>query len=479
VTRAGLLCTLALALACVGPGISRVKPQLEPPAETLDFGALPVLNVKTLQIPLVNQGRAALTVSNVALSTTDGVFAITQAPAQVGTGDTENLVVRFSPPLEQAYAATLTFDTDDTDAPHVSIALTGSGSTRAKLSFAPATLDFGRAPECGSTVQQLVLSSIGSADLQVTTIEFTHDTPAAFAFVGSTRTPATVKTGSSTGLTLTVKLSVPQGTTGPLTGGLHLVTTDPDQRDVVIPLQATINRAPVPVIGSFGNGAPGLTVTLDGSGTSDPDGDTPLTYQWTLRSKPLSSTTTIAAPTQVSTAMTLDPSMPGAYEVQLEATDATGVKSCAPVRATVVAAPAQKLLVELYWDNAVTDLDLHVLRTPTSTLGQSPDDCFFQNRAPDWGVMGDSSDDPLLSRDALVGYGPEVFGYVNPVAGTYRVAVQLASTHLSTTPASAATVRFYVYGVEQAELKKTLSTEGEVWNVADLSWPSGAIQALP
>ncbi len=471
------------ALACGGPGLGKVKPQLQPPASPVDFGTLPVLNEKQVLIPLLNVGRADLNVTGVALGTDDGIFRIVSAPTVVASGNTENVVVAFVPKKEQAYSNTLTFQTDDTDTPTVTLQLTGLGSTRAVMALEPASVDFGRVPECSSAVQQLTILSKGSADLVITGIAFSADTDAAFSFVGSTKTPATVKTTGANGLPgqiiLTVRLQVAAGTSGTLAGAIVLTTTDPDQPMVSVPITATVNRAPVAVISPLGNAAPGQVVFLDGSNSSDPDGDAPLTYQWTLRNKPLSSNTTIGAPTTSSTAMTLDPLVPGSYEVQLDVTDATGVKSCTPARATVVAAPAQKLLVEMFWDNAGTDLDLHVTRTTTAPLGVAPDDCFYQDRTPDWGVPGDPTDDPLLVRDALTGYGPEVFGYVNPVDSTYRVHVVFANALLSPMPASTATVRVYLYGVLKAEVQHTLLKANDTWAALDVTWPSGDVKVLP
>ncbi len=477
------LVAAVLTLACGGPNLGRVRPQLQPPDSPIAFGTLPVLNEKRLEVPLLNVGRADLAITNVALATDDGVFRIVSAPSVVQSGNTETIVLAFVPLKEQAYANTLSFETDDPDNAKLELPLSGTGSTRAVLAFEPPVLDFGRVPECSSAVQQLTVLSKGTADLIITSIAFSPETPAAFTFVGSTRTPATVKTTDGTGLPgqilLTVRLQVAAGSPAMLTGAIVLKTTDPDQQEVSIPLKASINRAPVATIAMLGNASPGQLVPLDGSGSMDPDGDTPLTYRWTLRSKPLSSGTSIDAPTFVSTSMRLDSMVPGAYEVQLDVTDSTGVKSCAPARATVVAAPAQKLLVELFWDNAGTDLDLHVTRTAETMVGTAPDDCFFQNRAPDWGVMGDPSDDPQLVRDALTGYGPEVFGYVNPIDTTYRVHVVFNNALLSTMPASTATVRVYLYGVLKAEVQKTMMKAGEKWPVVDVTWPSGDIKAVP
>lgn len=472
----GALALVAALVACGGPRIDRVKPQLQPPESPVDFGTLPVLNEKQIEVPVLNVGRATLTVTNVALGSADGLFRIVSAPSEVQSGNTEHIVVAFAPKEEKASANTLTFETNDDTYPTVTLDLKGVGSTRAVATIDPKTLNFGRVPECTSAVLQLTIQSSGTADLLIQNIAFSPDTPAAFAFVGSTKTPATVKMGSL--ITLTLRLTVAAQTTGPLNGAVLLTTTDPDQPTITVPISATINRAPVAsIVGLTGNAAPGQTVTLDGSASNDPDADGPLVYSWTLRSKPLSSTTTILAPATPSTSMTLD--IPGAYDVQLDVTDATGVKACAPARTTVVAAPAQKVLVELFWDNSGTDLDLHVLRNANATIGAAPDDCFYQDRAPDWGVLGNHDDDPLFVRDALIGYGPEVWGYVNPIDSTFRVAVVFNNELLSKTPTSTATVRVYFYGVLAFETSKALLKKGDVWQVADVTWPAREVKAVP
>jgi hypothetical protein len=295
--------------------------------------------------------------------------------------------------------------------------------------------------------------------------------------------PATVKTVDANGLPgqiqITVRVSAAAGSSGALTGGVRVRSTDPERREVIIPLSATVNQAPVANIAPLGNGAPGQRITLDGAASMDPDGDAPITYKWTIRSKPLASSTTIATPDAATTQMTLDAMVPGAYEVQLDVTDATGAKSCQPARATVVASPAQKLLVEMFWDNPGTDIDLHVLRNSQALLNVLPDDCYYQNRSPDWGVLGSTMDDPELVRDALTGYGPEVFGYVNPIDTTYRVAAKFENELLSPMPASRVTVRVYLFGILKAEASRVLERRGQIWEVVDVTWPSGDVTVLP
>lgn len=482
--RRALWLGLVLLSACPREGVQKVRPQLQPPGDLVDFGTIPVLNEKLIEIELQSVGRATLNVSNVSLAQDDGIFTIVSAPASIAGGDLDTLVLKFVPQAEQSYENTLAFDSDDEDHPHLELSLKGVGSTRAMVAVDPAMLDFGRVAECGSSVLLFSIRSTGTADLVINSIGFVDGGSDAFSFVGSTRTPATVATtdpdsGLPGEIQVTVRAAAPAGSDGTLSGTIRLETTDPDHREVLIPVTAVVNKAPVATIAPLANGAPGQLLSLDGTGSSDPDGDTPLTYAWTMRSKPLSSNTVISPADQPTASMTLDPSVPGQYEVQLEVTDATGAKSCQPARATVVATPAEKLLVEMFWDNAGTDIDLHVVRNNHSALFLAPDDCYYQNRTPDWGVLTDSSDDPELQRDALTGYGPEVFGYVNPVNGTYRVHAYFQNTLAATNPASTVTVRVYQYGVLKAETSRTLTVEQEIWKVLDIDWPTGAVTVLP
>ncbi len=486
VRRAAFLLLLLVATACRNDNLGQVRPRLSPPASPVEFGTLPVLNEKVIDLEVTNLGRAKLTISNTKLGTEDGIFNIVAAPDVIEAGEVGKLSLAFKPTKEQDYSNTVSFESDDTDNPLTTLQLTGKGSTRAVLELDPPMLDFGRVGECSTAVQQLAIKSAGTADLVINEIAFTDGTPAGFTFVGSTRTPATVKTvdprTSLQGqIQLTVRYAIPAGASGDVTGGIRLKTTDPEKQEVVIPIRATINKAPTATIADLGNGAPGLSVTLDGTGSMDPDGDAPLNYKWTLRNRPLASSTTIAMPEAALTAMRLDPSVPGQYEVQLEVSDSQGVKSCQPARKSIVASPAQKLLIEVFWDNQNTDLDLHVLRTPSTRVGLIPDDVFYQNKKPDWGVMGDAADDPELSRDALTGYGPETFGWVNPIDGTYRIAVAFEQDYGLGTMArqSRATVRVYQFGILKAELARTMVDRNEVWLVADIVWPSGDVTPVP
>ena len=81
---------------------------------------------------------------------------------------------------------------------------------------------------------------------------------------------------------------------------------------------STTNSAPVANAGADQSAPVASTVTLDGSGSSDADGDV-LSYSWSLTSQPAGSTVTLSDPTVVKPIFVAD--VVGVYEVQLVVND--------------------------------------------------------------------------------------------------------------------------------------------------------------
>src|SRR5262249_22632926 len=95
------------------------------------------------------------------------------------------------------------------------------------------------------------------------------------------------------------------------------------------------NSRPVASAGLDQTVIPGKTVRLDGSGSSDADHD-PLTFRWSIISRPAGSTAALSNVSAVSRAFVAD--APGLYVVQLITND--GKIDSAPHTVTITAADA-------------------------------------------------------------------------------------------------------------------------------------------
>jgi len=83
----------------------------------------------------------------------------------------------------------------------------------------------------------------------------------------------------------------------------------------------TTNSPPVADAGADRTASPGQTVTLDGGGSSDFDGDE-LAFSWTLLDAPTGSGAVLAGPTGIAPTFVVD--VPGSFTVQLVVVDAQG-----------------------------------------------------------------------------------------------------------------------------------------------------------
>lgn len=473
--RLALLSALVLASACGDTGLLGVEPRLATDKDAIDFGQRPVLDDLAVTMRLSNLGRGPMELA--IRIEGDAAFTLLDTVTALEGGAEADLRVNFVATEMKAYTAKLVIDTNETENAHHEYPLTGEGSTVAGALIEPASLDFGRVGEGRTAVRRVKITSTGTAELKIKTIAFKEGTSAAFGFVGSTRTPQLLdarKAGQDDSFAeISVKFSPTPGV-AETAGTLVLETTDPDHAIVEVPLAAAINRPPVADPGLDRQVAPGTTVQLDGSASTDPDGDLPLTFKWTLASQPQGSAASLVGGDTANPSLLLD--QPGGYGVDLVVTDSAGLAS-KPKRLNLTGVAADKLIIELIWDHPVADLDLHVLR-PGDVLF-TPNDCSWEHPNPDWGTAGDPNDDPFHLGDKLSGFGPERVVYEEPPDGSYRVVAKYVSAQGSDSPALNATIRVRMYGVIVSEATHAMNASGEVWEAGTVAWPSGNLTPTP
>ena len=210
-----------------------------------------------------------------------------------------------------------------------------------------------------------------------------------------------------------------------------------------------------------------------------------LQYSWTL-SPPAGSATTLANANTNSPSTSPFVDIVGSYVGHLTVTDSGG--STDTCDQTIEVLPQENFRIELYWDEQ-DDFDLHLLEANDGSGNQgttgTDGDCYFancQSLGLDWGVSGDTYDNPYLDLDDIPGTGPENINITDPALapydGWYQVVVHdyTGSTedNMGTTNG---TVNIYLNQVFQQAYSFSMSGDGDYYYVAEIHWPSGAIQA--
>jgi hypothetical protein len=219
--------------------------------------------------------------------------------------------------------------------------------------------------------------------------------------------------------------------------------------------------------------------TFDGSGSYDPGGLDIVDYNWTLSERPQGSAATMPPGGAVRSGFLADNA--GLYVGRLVVTNAAGVQSEA-CEAELEAIPLQNLWVEMYWDQAGDDMDLHLL-APGGTP-RTDDDCYFvncnesQGDVLDWGVQGDPIDNPRLDLDDIPGVGPENINIDNPDASGGGFTVMVHDYPGGPTSPTNVTVNVYLNGqLVWSDTRQISGNDDDVY-FAQIDWNAGTVTGL-
>ena len=127
----------------------------------------------------------------------------------------------------------------------------------------------------------------------------------------------------------------------------------------------------------------------------------------------------------------------------------------AVVRVVRIDCESEGIRLTLSWDDLGRDFELHLVKQG-GRINDNATDCTWTSclgTGPDWGTLGDATDNPRKYVDNTGAYGPENIYYSAPEDGTYTVLVEHWGAG---TPDSDGQVVFNVAGVTTCALESRL-----------------------
>ncbi|MGM0577580.1 MAG: choice-of-anchor D domain-containing protein [Myxococcota bacterium] len=512
-------------------------PDIDTNPSTVDFGNVPLGESELKTVTILNTGTGDLEVTDFVLAgnpafallhdgeewkvspeTAQGIEL--EEPLVVAPGTSEKMSVRFSPEDLNGAEGQLLLSSNDPDEPDKLIKLSGNDSGPC-ISINPKKVDFGGKLIGKPATVDVEILSCGEEPLHVEEIKLGEESSTDFSLnLGSLPgvedgVGAIVKDQDTA-----VELDVNEAATFQVTyvpDEINELDDDgqpiPDLGEIHIVSDALVSELDVEVRG-FGvevecptsvivvqegeEVIPQTKLHLIGSQSYASSGDI-AQYEWSVQ-QPVGSQS-VFLPSASAPDPTFEANVAGTYVFKLRVWDENGEESCVAAEYTVFVNPDEAIHVELLWDTpldpdqtdegpeAGADLDLHFLHPfatgedvdgdgePDGWFDQ-PFDCFWFNAQPNWGSLDPAvDDDPGLDRDDTDGAGPENVNLNIPEDGlTYKVGVHYWNDH-GFGPSNA-TVRVYIYSSLVFELKNVELIDSDLWEVAEVSWPSGEVELI-
>jgi len=375
------------------------------------------------------------------------------------------------------------------------------GDPVADIYSQPQSVDFGTTVLGFDLPAQTVLvGNAGPGLLEIS--EVILDDPTHFSLEAGTLGSTGLATGQHDFLTVRFTPAY-QGT---LAANILISSNDPDEAPYWIQLIGTANPegiddppgdddddptppgagVPIAICGStqFANPLEVVTIESLSFHTGGLSQTFSLSYSWTL-TPPAGSATTLNGANTSSATTSPYVDLVGTYVAHLTVTDSAGLTdSC---NQTVEVLPNENFRVELFWDME-DDFDLHLIEANDGSGNQgstwSDGDCHFgncQGLGLDWGVSGNTYDNPYLDLDDIGGLGPENINITDPALspydGWYQVMVHdYTGSTTDNEGTTSGTVHIYLNQVLVQTYTFSMTGDGDEYWVAKIHWPSGDVQ---
>lgn len=468
--------------ACSGETPLAIRqPELALLPTSLDFGEVVAgEETGTLTFNVENAGTAELRGALVLAGADPAAFALPD-PVDIvlDGGDSVEVPVTFSPDALRDFDASVVVAWNDPEEPAqdgvVTLAGTGREPRVPDIDVQPSCVTFLGVPVGRSSQSYFDLENDGEAPLHVGSV--IQSGSGAFR-VANDPSGVVVEPGRRTQVLVEyAPVAADQGDSGLLI----IPSDDPDEPEITVCFEGNgggDQPYPVAVIDCPGTidivGA--AEIALDGSKSYDPKGATPLTYAWSIVRRPDAADPDLElVPTDASTT-TLSIDAAGTWEVSLTVSaDRAGAQYVSvPEKCVIEAVPQDGVYVELTWSGPTSDFDLHLAENGADFYAV-PGDCSWCNENPDWGVSGQSLDDPVFGPDVDDGFGPEYVTIEEPADGTYLVRAHHFDD--GNDGRTTATVQVFLAGTLAWSGSKPLE-RNEVWDVGQINWADGNFGAF-
>jgi hypothetical protein len=517
-------------------------PQIRVTPISVDFGSVDAGEQEDVEVTLTNVGGGDLVLSRLSINGSEDFSALFQTegdrdgellngeispPIVIASGEARVIIARYAPQLSGADLGDIVLTTNDPNSPNLSVPLRANGASPC-IQVTPESLDFGAGllvsgPDAETpNLRPIIIQSCGGSTLEISRIEFEgavfnfteeitpHDEETLIAIPASNVEDATLpELVLDVGFWPTEEMNY---------GGRMLIYSNTSVEPTPVDLfgRGVANACPIPSTTiELYDVAPLEIITLDGTPSTDPGGEVER-WEWTVVDRPSGSVSqviesfeNISDPTLGGPEDNLQTpqavffvDLAGRYEIDLVVYDNLDQASCAPTataRVVIEAIPEKDLHIQLVWstpndpdetDTDGTDIDLHLKHQNAQDRwgeGANDWDCFFYNKSPDWGTIGEFLDNPSLDIDDTNGAGPENINLDRPEVGVnYEIgALYYRSESVFGDPdrdpriehPSYVTTRVFARGDLIGEfIDQELIQRGQLWHIATVEWCEDPLQ---
>ncbi len=401
--------------------------------------------------------------------------------------------LHFAPVDAEPATSDLVFYTNDPNDPEYKVKVIGNSGTACMDVTDESGIAFGPSPIGRTSRRAITITNCShGSELEISSIEISNDAGGKFTIpvellpTGLPADKTTLRPRESTNFTITYDPTEEIEDAGEII----IKSNDPIKTALKIPVtgKGSISVCPLAIgearlvsttqYKSELMAQPLNTIEFDGSRSS---GNSALTYEWTVLSRPSNSqarfqpNNTVAQPK-----LWLD--LAGDYEIELVVYDAEGLASCESSIVKIHVVPGQEIHIQLTWfapavPNPVkgngTDMDLHYRHPQGTKWNDRTYTVFWSNRTSSnsWGSTPVLSNKATLDIDDLWGATTENINHVQPLNGSYEIGVHYYGDNGK--GGADASLRIYVKGVLRHELLDKRMQKKQFWRAGALQWPSG------